>query len=68
MALQHDILGLVPVAVLHRALQIRAMVAVQVGKYPVLVLQTAILSLGRALLDGREGTGLGRGEAGGRGG
>ena len=42
MALQHDLLCLVPIAIFLRALQICAMVAVEVLKYPVLVFETSI--------------------------
>ena len=42
MALQNDLFGLVPVAVLHRTLQICAMVAVQILKDPVLIFQATI--------------------------
>jgi hypothetical protein len=41
-ALEQNLLGLVPVAVFHGALDVRAMVAVQVLEDPVLVLQAAI--------------------------
>ena len=39
MAFQYYLLCLVPVAVLHRTLQIRAMMPVKILKYPVLVLE-----------------------------
>lgn len=40
--LLYDFLGLVPVAVLHRALQVGAVVAVEVGEDAVLIPQTAV--------------------------
>lgn len=47
MALVDNLFSLVPISVLHRALEIGAMVAIQVGKNAVLVLQTAIMSYRR---------------------
>jgi len=69
-ALQHNLLGLVPVAILHGRLQICAMVAIKVLEYAILVLQASIASLlGRSLLygcvaAGVKGGGAGRCEAG----
>ena len=57
MTLQHDILGPVPVTVLHCRLQIRTMVSVEVGENAVLVLESAMVPHGRSLLHGREGAG-----------
>ena len=59
MALQDDLLCLVPIAVLLRTLQIRTVVAVQVLENPVLVLQAAICPLRRAILHGRQRPPLG---------
>ena len=48
MSLQYYLLCLIPVAVLHRALQIRAMMPVKILENPVLVLQsTEVCPLGR---------------------
>jgi hypothetical protein len=47
MALKQNVLGLVPVSVLHRALQVRAMVSVQIREDPVLVLQPTVYPLWR---------------------
>lgn len=58
MALQNYILGPVPIPILLRRLQIRTVVAVQVGEYPVMILQPAMtVYRGLVLLDGREGAG-----------
>ena len=47
MTFQYYLLGLVPVSVFHRALQIRAMMPIKVLKYPVLVFQpTEVCPLG----------------------
>jgi hypothetical protein len=54
-ALQQDLLRLVPVAVLHRALQIGAVVAVQVLEDTVLVLEAAVCALGRGIVHGGQG-------------
>lgn len=45
MTLVQDVLRLIPVAVLHRTLEVRAMMSVQICEYPVLIFQAAILSL-----------------------
>lgn len=75
MALQDNILGAVPVAILHCRLQIRAMVSVKVGENAVLVLQTSVMpNRVGVILDGRERTGSlaldsdGTGGEGGKGG
>jgi hypothetical protein len=52
-SLDDHLLGLVPVTVLHRALEVGAVVAVQVGEDAVLVLQAALAVDGRRVLDGR---------------
>lgn len=66
MALQDDLLRLVPVSILHSRLEVRSVVPVQIGKDAVLVPQTAIVFLGRsAILDGCKGAG--RTGSGGRG-
>ena len=41
MTFQYYLLGLIPIAILHRTLQISAMVSVQILEYPVLVFQSA---------------------------
>lgn len=57
MTLQNNILGPIPIPILHRRLQIRSMVTVKVCEYPILVLQTAMtMYRGSVLLDGRERT------------
>ena len=74
MPLQHNILRPMPITILHRRLQIRPMVTIEVGEDAVLVLQTAMVpDGGSVVLNGREGAG-GRaldaerpGEGGGRG-
>ena len=74
MALVQNSLGVVPITVLHRTLQIRTMVSVQVGEYPILVLQTTINPLRRItnrgeallLLGGLGGRGEASGGGGGR--
>jgi hypothetical protein len=53
-ALEQNLLRLVPVAVLHGALQVRAMVAVQVLEDPVLVLEASIDPLGRRIVHRRQ--------------
>jgi len=55
MALQQNLFRLVPITILHRALQIRPMMAVQVCKYPVLILQPTICLLRRPILYCGEG-------------
>jgi hypothetical protein len=56
--LQNHILSLVPITVLHRGLQISAMVSVEVCEDPVLILQTAMVPYGGSVvLNGREGAG-----------
>lgn len=58
MALQHNVLGTVPVTILHCRLQIRAMVSVKIRENAVLILQTAIAANGGGVfLDSREGAG-----------
>ena len=52
-SLDDHLLGLVPVTVLHRALEVGTVVAVQVGEDAVLVLQAALTVDGRRVLDGR---------------
>lgn len=60
MTLQNDILGPIPIAIFHRRLDISSMVTVEVGEYPILVLQTAmIVYRAMVLLNGREGAGGG---------
>lgn len=59
-ALIDNLLGLVPVAVLHGALEIGAVVAVQVLEDAVLVLQTALVLDGGGILYGGHATFLGR--------
>lgn len=49
-ALQEDLLGLVPVSVLHRALQVGSVVAVQVLEDAILVLEPAVCPLGRGIV------------------
>lgn len=57
-ALEHDILRPVPITtVLHRRLQIGAVVTVKVGEDAVLVSEPAIVLDGRSLLHGRERAG-----------
>jgi hypothetical protein len=55
MALQQNLFRLIPITILHRALQIRPMMAVQVRKYPVLILQSTICLLRRVILHCSEG-------------
>lgn len=67
MALENDLLRLVPISIFHRALQIGAMVAVQIREYPILVLETSISSLLRlAFLHSGVGSGLEGGRGDGR--
>lgn len=68
-ALVDNLLGLVPVTVLHGALEIGPMVAVEVLKNAVLVLETTLVLDWGSVLDGSETTGGGgqsRGGGGGR--
>lgn len=44
-ALLNDLLGLVPVSILHCVLQVRPMMPVKILKYPVLILKTPELRL-----------------------
>jgi hypothetical protein len=53
-ALEQNLLRLVPVAVLHRALEVGAVVAVQVLEDPVLVPEAAVHPLGRRIVDCRQ--------------
>jgi len=55
-SLDDHLLGLVPVTVLHSALKVGAVVAVQVGKDAILVLQAALAVNGRRVLDGGHAT------------
>lgn len=55
-ALQNHLLRLVPVTVLHRALEVGAVVAVKVGEDAVLVLQAALAVDGRCVLDSGHAT------------
>lgn len=64
-ALEKDLLRLVPVAVLLSALQIRSVVSVQVLEDPVLILQASIHSLRRRIIYGRQGPLLCPGRGGG---
>lgn len=54
MTFQYYLLGLIPVAVLHGTLQIRAMMSIKVLEYPVLILQStkmcSLRRLGRSIL------------------
>lgn len=54
MTLQDNLLCLVPVTIFHRALQVCAMMPIQILKYPILILQSSKLGpfrwLGRAIL------------------
>lgn len=54
-----NLLGLVPVTVLHCALEIGSMVAVKVLENAVLVLETTLVLDWRGVLDGSETTGGG---------
>lgn len=56
-SLEDDLLGFVPVAVLHCALEIGSMVAVKVLENTVLVLETTLVLNGRRILDGSQATG-----------
>lgn len=67
MALEDDLLGLVPVAILHGALEVGTVVSVEVGENAVLVFQTARAVDGGCVLHGGHGAG-GIGAARGRGG
>ena len=64
MALEYDFFRLVPVSVFHRALQIGAMVPVQVLEDPVLVLQATMNLLWR-ITNGSERPSLGLRRGGG---
>lgn len=66
-ALEYNLLCLVPVSVFHGALQVRAMVAVEVLEYAVLVLQAPICAL-RRIIHGCERSPLGLRRGGGGGG
>lgn len=55
MPLQQYLFRLVPITILHCALQIRPMMAVQVRKYPVLILQPTVCLLRRTILHCGEG-------------
>jgi hypothetical protein len=57
MALEENVLGLVPVTIFHRTLEVRSMMSIQVGEDPVLVLQTSIHPLWR-VRHGSEATAL----------
>lgn len=57
MALENDLLGLVPVAILHGALQSGVVVAVEILEDAVLVLETTIVAHG-SIRHGRERAGL----------
>lgn len=48
MALEKNLLGLVPITILHGTLEVCSMVAIQVLKDPVLVLETPICPLLRS--------------------
>jgi len=68
-ALVDNLLGLVPVTVLHSALEIGSMVAVKVLENAVLILKTTLVLNWGSVLDGSETTGGGgqsRGGGGGR--
>lgn len=54
MALLHDFLCLVPIAIFHRALQICAVVAIKVLEDTILVLESAGSVDWRSILDGSE--------------
>lgn len=58
MTFQKDFFRLVPIAILLSTLQVGAMMAVKVLKYSILILQTTILPLWSACLDGGERTPL----------
>jgi hypothetical protein len=58
MALEQNLLRLVPIAVLLRALQVRAVVSVQVLEDAVLVFQAAVYSLWRRIVHCRQGPSL----------
>lgn len=61
MTLQNNILSPVPIAIFHRGFDVSPMVTVQIGEYPILVLQAAmVVNRAMVLLNGREGAG-GRG-------
>lgn len=69
MTLVDNLLGLVPVTVLHGTLEIGSMVAVKVLENAVLVLETTLVLNWGSVLDGSETTGGGgqsRGGGGGR--
>lgn len=53
MALEYNFLGLMPVSIFHRALQIGAMMSIEVLEDPVLILQTSVGPL-RRIVDSRE--------------
>jgi len=55
MTLQQNFFRLVPIPILHRTLQVRPVMAVQVRKYPVLILQPTVCLLRRAILHCGEG-------------
>lgn len=58
-ALAEDLLGLVPVTILHGALEVGSMVAVKVLENTVLVLETTLVLNWGSVLDGSETTGGG---------
>lgn len=58
MTLENHLLRLVPIAILHRRLEIGTMVTIQIRENTVLVLQSAICLLrGSSILNGGEGAG-----------
>lgn len=59
MALEDDLLGLVPVSHLLGVLEVGRVTAVEVLEDAVLIPEAAIGALGGAVLDGRERSGLG---------
>lgn len=57
MALAEDLLGLVPVTILHGAFEVGSMVTVKVLENTVLVLETTLVLNWGSVLDGSETTG-----------
>lgn len=53
MPLQQNLLCLIPIPILHRALEICAMMTVQVLEYAILILQSSVNSLRSAILNRR---------------
>lgn len=67
MTLKNHFLGLVPIAILHRRLEIGTMVTVQIRENAVLILQSAVCLLrGSSILNGGERSGCCRQAGSGR--